>query len=65
MKEIKTLIRNLRQYPDNLFVHPVKYEDMKHSPPMKPTYGLVVCNHLGEEQGFIELGTNDGNVVVN
>jgi len=64
MKEIKVLIQQLRNYPNNFFVYPIKYEDVKHDPPMKPVYGLVVCNIQGEEQGFIETGTNDGNVVI-
>ena len=64
MKEITILMRELRNYPSNLFVYSVKYEDLKHDPPMSPVYGLVVCNIKGEEQGFINLGTNDGKVVL-
>ena len=64
MKEIKVLMQQLRQYPNNFFVRPTKYEDMKHNPPMEPVYGLIVCNHLGEGQGFIETGGEEG-VIVN
>lgn len=49
MKEIKILIRNLRQYPDNFFVRP-----------QEATYelkaGLIVCDMDGAEKDFIEIG---------
>lgn len=64
MKEVKQLMKELRSYPDNAFVYPVKYEDLRHSTPMSPCYGLVVCNLAGQELGFIETGTNDGQVIV-
>lgn len=57
MREIKTLIQELRNYPNNLFVYPQEESEDNKS-------GLVVCNLRGEEQGFIELGINDGNVVI-
>ena len=57
MKEIKVLIQQLRNYPNNLFVYPQEETDEN-----KP--GLVVCNLKGEEKGFIETGTADGNVVI-
>ena len=62
MREIKTLIQQLRKYPNNLFVYPTKYESHM-NPPSPPVFGLVVCNLKGEEQGFIEIGTNDGKVI--
>ncbi len=50
MKEIKILMRELRQYPENFFVYPVK-EDEEHS-----IDGLVVCDKEKEQQDFIEVG---------
>ena len=63
MKEIKILIQQLKNYPNNFFIYPTKYEDFKHDPPMKPVYGLVICDHLGEEQGFIETGGEKGVII--
>lgn len=63
MKEIKILIQQLRNYPNNFFVYPTKYEDLKHDPPMKPVYGLTVCDVDRQEQGFIETG-GKGEVVI-
>ncbi|KKK55869.1 hypothetical protein LCGC14_3070240 [marine sediment metagenome] len=72
MKEIKTLMQQLREYPNNFFVHPgtlypIKdglkdgHTDFTSDRPIKN--GLVVCNHLGEEQGFIETGGKEGVVI--
>uniref|UniRef100_A0A6M3KTX4 Uncharacterized protein n=1 Tax=viral metagenome TaxID=1070528 RepID=A0A6M3KTX4_9ZZZZ len=58
MREIKTLIQQLRNYPNNLFVYTQEESEDNKS-------GLVVCNLAGEEQGFIELGTDNRQVVVN
>ena len=52
MKEIKILLRELRNYPDNMFIYP-----QESSEDSKP--GLVVKKHTGEEIGFIELGDED------
>uniref|UniRef100_A0A6M3LTY7 Uncharacterized protein n=1 Tax=viral metagenome TaxID=1070528 RepID=A0A6M3LTY7_9ZZZZ len=57
MREIKTLIQQLRNYPNNLFVYTQEESEDNKS-------GLVVCNLAGEEQGFIELGSNDGQVIL-
>jgi len=66
MKEIKTLIQQLRNYPNNLFVYPQEPgPDMYGNTESKTNKsGLVVCNLEGKEQGFIELGANNGNVVI-
>lgn len=68
MKEIKTLLQQLRNYPDNFFVRPSTQYPMKdgHTDfasdrPIK--IGLVICNHLGEEQGFIDTG-GEGDVII-
>lgn len=62
MKEIKILIQQLRNYPNNFFVVPTINPDDEFQP-TKFTYGLTVCNHLGEEQGFIETGGKEGVVI--
>ena len=55
MKEIKILIRNLKQYPDNFFVYPtIKNEEFR---------GLVVCDMDGVEKDFIETG-GKGEVII-
>lgn len=70
MKEIKTLIQQLRSYPSNFFVFPSKHKTTKTgSEPIEHRVvhtitGLTVCNHLGEERGFIETGGEEG-VVIN
>ena len=69
MREIKTLIQKLRSYPPNWFIYPdsrnrnVKELDEKIFPPTID--GLTVCDLDGNFKGFIETGTNDGEVVVN
>lgn len=60
MKEIKILIRDLNKYPNNLFAYPTNAAP-KGKPPMR---GLEICNVKGEVQGFIELGINNGQVVL-
>jgi len=63
MKEIRNLIRNLKGYPDNFFIYPQSvFCDEEPSPDTH--HGLVVCDKNGEQQGFIETGTNDGNVII-
>ena len=55
MKEIKLVIKTLKQYPDNWFVHPQEeILDMYGSTSIKG--GLVVKTYDGEEKDFIELG---------
>lgn len=56
MKEIKILIRNLKQYPDNFFVHPQEATDELKD-------GLVVCDMDGVEKDFIEIG-GKGEVII-
>jgi len=58
MKEIRILIRDLKSFPNNWFVYPQETKDTDRE-------GLVVCNMDGEEQGFIDIGTNDGKVITN
>ena len=64
MKELKILIRQLNRYPSNFFAYPTIIEDTKHNPPHKPVYGLTICDVKGDTIDFIDLGTNDGEVVV-
>jgi len=65
MKEIKILIRNLREYPDNFFVYPVEEgdEDKSESLSTFPSDGLVICDMDGVQQGFIEIG-GKGSIVI-
>jgi len=63
MKEIKTLMQQLRSYPSNFFVYPKDTRDMLEDEVLSGTIGLSVCNHLGEEQGFIETGGEEGIVI--
>ena len=63
MKEIKHLIQQLRNYPSNLFIFPVKYEDMKHNPPMKTEEGLIICDKDGVQLGYIKTG-GSGEVII-
>ncbi|KKN53794.1 hypothetical protein LCGC14_0598870 [marine sediment metagenome] len=60
MKEIKILIQQLRNYPNNFFVYPVMPlpEGEEHN-----RLGLRICDHLGEEQGFIEIGGKEGVII--
>jgi len=62
VREIKTLMAELRNYPNNLFVYP------KHFPYIKgkrlPANGLAICGKDGKQVGFIDTGINDGNVVI-
>jgi len=68
MREIKTLIQQLRNYPNNLFVYPNPLGRTglpdNIGANAETREGLVVCNLKGEEQGFIEIGTNNGQVVL-
>ncbi len=60
MKEIKILIQQLRNYPNNFFVYPVMplYNGEEHN-----RQGLRVCDMNGEQQGFIETGSCKGVVI--
>ena len=64
MREIKTLMAELRNYPNNLFVYPLDEKDSDLLRLTIPRHGLVVCDLIGEEQGFIELGTDNRQVVI-
>jgi len=64
MKELRILIKQLNQYPSNLFAIPTIRRDTRHKTPHVPVYGLTICNVKGEEIDFIRLGTNDGEVVL-
>ena len=66
MREIKTLIQQLGNYPNNLFVYPLGGTGLPDNigVNVETREGLVICNLKGEEQGFIETGTNNGNVVL-
>lgn len=62
MREIKTLLQQLRSYPPNWFVYPeTRRKDLSE----EVTNGLTVCDLDGNFKGFIETGTNDGEVVTN
>ena len=61
MKEIKVLQQQLRNYPDNLFVYPLDERGLRLT---ISRHGLIVCDLKGEEQGFIELGTDNRQVVI-
>lgn len=71
MKEIKILIRNLREYPDNFFVYPVDNDAPNiHVDEAEPIEikklvrsGLVVCDMNGVQQGFIETGGKEGVII--
>ena len=70
MREIKTLMRQLRHYPDNFFVYPGSQCDLpegNYSPEYIESHthpGLWVCDVNGVEKGFIETGGKEG-VIVN
>ena len=67
MKEIRILQQQLRNYPNNWFVYPLEetiYNDQLVQPKAFTRDGLVVCDKDGEEKGFIQLGTNDGKVII-
>ena len=61
MKEIKVLKQELRNFPDNWFVYP------DHRPGENTLVGqdngLIVCDLEGNTKGFIETGTNNGEVI--
>lgn len=57
MKEIKVLIQQLRNYPNNFFVYPFKGTKTVIS-------GLIVCDKDGVKVGFIPTGVNDGKVII-
>lgn len=61
MKEIKILQRQLRNYPDNLFVFPCAE---KLSSDVDKLAGLGICDKDGNQVGFIQIGTNDGKVII-
>lgn len=67
MKEIRILIQQLRNYPNNFFVYPVGSPNVLiHDEELQPHIyhaGLLICNHLGEKQGFIETG-GEGEVII-
>lgn len=66
MKEIKILIQQLRDYPNNFFVYPQDQTIMNSLASQtleNPKDGLVVCDMDGEQQGFIETG-GKGEVVI-
>jgi len=60
MKEIKTLMQELRQYPNHLFIYPINIPNDKEDDPLQ---GLVVCNSKGVREGYIELGDRSEVVV--
>ena len=65
MREIKTLIQQLRNYPNNLFVYPEIITAGEYGEAIPTTKaGLKVIDIHGQEEGFIELGTNDGKVII-
>jgi len=51
MKEISQLIKELKRYPPNWFVHPLVEPDDRQ--------GLVVSTVDKEEKDFIDLGDRD------
>ena len=63
MKELKILIRQLKQWPDNMFAVPVVLTDTKHRPPHAPVHGINIINSEGLHCGFIDLGSGSGVVV--
>ena len=58
-------MQQLRSYPSNFFVHAIEEQDLEYRTREHKDNktGLVVCNHLGEEQGFIETGGEEGIVI--
>ncbi len=65
MKEIKTLIQQLRNYPNNLFVHPADYTDYDGlDEELAGKVGLDIVDKDGNHQGFIRTGINDGRVII-
>ena len=60
MREIKILLRNLRNYPDNFFVvvEDVVIEGKDREP------GLKVVDVRGNEQGYIEIGLGIDKVII-
>ena len=65
MKEIIILIQQLRNYPNNFFVHPevMWLPDGEGSITTKSVEGLAICDMEGNQQGFIETG-GKGEVVI-
>jgi len=70
MKEIKVLIQQLRNYPNNFFVYPQSICELPeggYSPEYVEEHtksGLAICSYLGEVQDFIETGGKEG-VIIN
>lgn len=62
MLELKILIRQLRGYPENSFAIPQE-KSMLFEVPVVPTAGLIIVDLQGNEQGFIELGGEEGVLV--
>ena len=62
MKEIRILIQQLRNYPNNFFVYPVYGQLVDENYPTQNP-GLVVCDMDGNQQGFIETGGEEGVVI--
>ncbi|KKN74232.1 hypothetical protein LCGC14_0393180 [marine sediment metagenome] len=64
MKEIKILIQQLRNYPNNLFVHPADYtNDELEDEELAGKIGLDIVDKDGNWQGFIRTGINDRTVI--
>jgi len=55
VKEIKVVIQQLRNYPNNLFVYPALNNNQ---------FGLVICDLKGKQIDFVKTGSNNGEVVV-
>jgi len=60
MKEIRTLMQELRQYPNHLFVYPINEPGDEEEDTLQ---GLMVCNSEGRREGYIELGDRSEVVV--
>lgn len=59
MKEIRLLMQELRNYPNNLFVVPEILEDTKHTPGLPTKHILNIVNLKKEVIGTIDLGGID------
>lgn len=66
MKEIKILIQQLRNYPNNFFVYsnPLGCVGLPETLAGEHTkVGLIVCDMDGIQQGFIETGGKEGVII--
>ena len=66
MKEISALIKELKGYPPNFFICPqdnTEYDGLDNQK-LSGKVGLAIVDKDGNPQGFIETGTNNGEVVI-